>query len=222
MFPPFVASGDPELAKEGKVRIHAIVQGSVICLLLVWTAVWDVPSSDAGGPPIRLAVYQSDTLEVDELPDPDTLPQNPEERVYTQPIPTEIRENTIRLIPTEVDSDVVITAGSGPAIEKPCPHFSGSFIDAASFLRFLDLHLSTAAFPAPKLKVAGQRSENTTPWIMGEQPSEFWLGMDQPLDWRLYRMSVDCHYTWPAIDQIWLPASEWWRMAGTAIPKSDF
>lgn len=99
------ASRDLGFAREGNLRTHVIVQSVGVCLLLVWTTVWDVPVSDAGGPPVRLAIGRQ---RVQRREHSEGEAPNVKESDRAQLIPTEFGQRTAQLIPTEVEPGSVL------------------------------------------------------------------------------------------------------------------
>ena len=108
------------------MKRHIIVQGVGITLLLLWTCVWEQPASDAGGPPVRLAVVRQIGATPDQVAQPgDTV---------TGLIPT-YWESASRLIPTEAQARLIPIRASH---SKPMP---GKPADDQGIDQFLDDHL---------------------------------------------------------------------------------
>lgn len=80
------------------MKRHIIVQGIGITLLLMWTLVWQQPASDAGGPPVRLAVVRQVGATRDQV----AQPEDPAMGL----IPT-TWDSSARLIPTEVQGTLI-------------------------------------------------------------------------------------------------------------------
>ncbi|MDB5338501.1 MAG: hypothetical protein JWN70_4120 [Planctomycetaceae bacterium] len=229
------------------MKTHAIVQGFAICLLLVWTSVWDVPLSDAGNPPVRLAVDRGDTPTEDQLPAPNTLPQNPAERVYTQTIPTEIRDNSIRLIPTAIDSEVVVTTALDPAIAEtgvlitgrgqiasggiaisdifeqpghPKFYVLGMIPEPGDLKSFLDMHVSRGPFRHVETEFVPKSSTRGAPWYVGEQPCEL-IDCYEPPTPNGMRLNFYQPIGLSYFDGVRLPWKHWWQLE-LAPGKSQF
>ncbi len=212
------------------MKTHAIVQSLVICLLLVWTAVWDVPSSDAGGPPIRLAVERR----IQQINGVTMV----EPVAATQLLPTEWDRPT-QLIPTKIDHEK--TQLSQPQIAHEDHlfdtwlHYGGKKLPWAelgkrqSIEGFLTSHLSKG----PSLPIkdcdttddANAEAPLVTPWIVGKQGELLVIRYDfigDQIGDRLFWSSVHGKLGYrPSLDKVWLPARQWWHMARQPIPKGD-
>lgn len=144
------ASGDLRFAREGNLRTHVIVQSLGVCVLLVWTTVWDVPVSDAGGPPVRLAIgrqfVQHSEQSEDQFPDAKDLKR-------TQLIPTQIGERTAQLIPTEVEPGSVLAMKAVRDVRLIASNFPRTVCNEID--GFLDPHLQHGPCPL-----------NQTPWTV--------------------------------------------------------
>ena len=108
------------------MKRHIIVQAVGITLLLLWTCVWEQPASDAGGPPVRLAVVRQVGATRDQVAQPDGS--------TTGLIPTNWESST-RLIPTELQAELIPVRASR---SKPMP---GRAADDQGMDQFLDDHL---------------------------------------------------------------------------------
>lgn len=129
------------------MRTHVIVQSLGVCVLLVWTTVWDVPVSDAGGPPVRLAIgRQRSEHSEDQFPDAKDLKR-------TQLIPTQIGERTAQLIPTEVEPGSVLEMKAVRDVRLIASNFPRTVCNEID--GFLDPHLQHGPCPL-----------NQTPWTV--------------------------------------------------------
>lgn len=114
------------LQGENVVKRHIIVQGIGISLLLMWTFVWQQPASDAGGPPVRLAVVRQVGATRDQI----AQPEDP----ATGLIPT-TWDSSARLIPTEVQGTLIPVRTSLLRADSSGPSADGGVN------QFLDSHL---------------------------------------------------------------------------------
>ena len=203
------------------MKTPLIVQSLGICLFLMWSFTVALPVIDAGGPPVRFTLGQSQ-IRIDNQRETQSPPP-------TQLLPTQW-ESPTQLIPTEFEFETVITTSEDPAIQETGISRTGRLgtsntnrAEIDSLLSFLDSHLSTKPLPLRMAEYSDRPALNLTPWIVGESHENSLFELHMSLSYQLYFMSLASpHGNGPDIDDIWLPASQWWRMAGTAIPKSAF
>jgi hypothetical protein len=193
------------------VKTHVIVQSLSVCLLLAWT-VWDIPATDAGGPPIRLAVERQVTQFTDGLGN-----ENP---TATQLLPTEW-DRSVQLIPTKIDdrdvrwvrqvvdsgnqSDNSLFNGKQVPWAEP-PHFRAI---ETIVNEFLDGHFSQSPLSPNHVVLLSAEERAIAPWIVGEMPTYLMFGIETPVYVRLglYHPGITPEYV---TDRTWLPASQWW------------
>ena len=200
--------------------MHPIVPSLGICLFLIWSFTVELPVIDASGPPVRLTLGQTPVRIIDQreahIPPPAQL------------LPTQWQTPT-HLIPTDIEFETVVTTSEDPALQETGILHTGRLdterAEIGSLVSFLDLHLSTRPFPLKMTDYSDRPLMNFTPWIVGELRENLMCEVTSPLSHQLYWTSLNSWHirkNQPEIDNIWLPAGEWWRMVRTAIPKSAF
>ena len=158
------------------MKTHVIVQSLSVCLLLAWT-VWDIPATDAGGPPIRLAVQTTAPQVADSSSD------GFEEA--TRLVPTEVG-SPAQLIPTEIDDQQIqwISDADSLALEfldfshEPAFYSPGAPSAYFYFLgRFLDQQLSRNPCRTIRVGSADDIKSAFVPWLDDAHPTDELLGI---------------------------------------------
>lgn len=192
------------LPGRGDVKTHLIVQSIGICLLLMWTSVWGLPVTDAGGPPVHLAVDRQSNTPTRVKPEETTA-----DGAVTQLIPTEIDVRTMRLIPPDGDSAKIFAlslfSGSEPLGAK-------AESNDAPVGGFLASHLENGPYH-PTLAAT-----KSAPWIVQDNQATGVWGADPSLMIRVPDLTVTIRSRLATVP---LPASQRRPMATKITQKPN-
>lgn len=178
-----------------------------MCSLLAWAVIWDLPVTDAGGPPVRLAVERQVTRFVDQTEE--------ELSATTQLIPTEW-DRSPELIPTDIDRqkvqwvrrdlDNIVPLDDLDFHARPgAYHFIYDNLN-----ELLDRHFSMAPLRPVRAVSRDDDVAVIAPWVAGERPTEVMLGIKSENRFDPKKFGRTKGLPNFDVEDCWIPAEQWW------------